>query len=116
MKILNTALALLTSLYCCIAESNAATIVISQPTFTALSDYSPSGFGQSFSVESNYSVIAINLYISSSSGGSDFTLRIYEFNSSASTLGSYYPRERNYIGDRPFHVSYLGDRDALKPS
>ena len=68
--------------------SHAATIVISQPTFTGLADYQPTGFGQSFTANGNYSITAINLYISSSAGGSDITLRLYDFNSLASTLGS----------------------------
>jgi hypothetical protein len=66
--------------------SQGATIVISQPTFTRLEDYQPTGFGQSFTANGNYSIGSINLYISSSSGGSDITLRLYEFNSLTSTL------------------------------
>ena len=68
--------------------SHAATIVISQPTFTGLADYQPTGFGQSFTANGNYSITAINLYISSSAGGSDITLRLYDFNSLAATVGS----------------------------
>ncbi len=68
--------------------SHAATTVISQPIFTTLADYAPTGFGQSFTANGNYSITAINLYISSSSGGTDITLRIYDFDSLASTLGS----------------------------
>ena len=67
--------------------SQAATIVISQPNFTRLEDYQPSGFGQSFTASGNYSIGAINLYVSSSFGGSDITLRLYDFNSLTSTLG-----------------------------
>ncbi len=70
------------------AATQAATIVISQPTSTSLADYSPTGFGQSFTANGNYSITAINLYISSSAGGSDITLRLYDFDSLASTLGS----------------------------
>lgn len=70
------------------ATVHAATIVISQPTSTTLADYSPTGFGQSFTANGNYSITAINLYISSSAGGSDITLRLYDFDSLASTLGS----------------------------
>lgn len=62
--------------------------MISQPTFTRLEDYQPTGFGQSFTANGTYPVGAINLYISSSFGGSDITLRLLEFNSLASTLGS----------------------------
>lgn len=68
--------------------SRAATIVISQPISTSLADYSPAGFGQSFTANGDYSITAINLYISSSSGGSDITVRLYDFDSLASTLGS----------------------------
>lgn len=70
-----------------VGRSHAATVAISQPTFTSLSDYAPTGFGQSFTANGNYSVTSINLYISSSFGGSDITLRIYNFNSLTSTLG-----------------------------
>jgi hypothetical protein len=70
------------------AATQAATIVISQPTSTSLADYSPTGFGQSFTANGNYSIAAINLYIASSAGGSDITLRLYDFDSLASTLGS----------------------------
>jgi hypothetical protein len=68
--------------------SHATTIMISQSTFTGLADYQPTGFGQSFTANGDYSITAINLYISSSAGGSDITLRVYDFNSLASTLGS----------------------------
>ena len=67
--------------------ASAATVSISQPTFTGLADYAPTGFGQSFTANGDYSIVAIDLYISASSGGSDATLRIYDFNSSLSTLG-----------------------------
>ena len=81
-------LALFALLFGAIATAHAATIVISQPTSTSLADYSPTGFGQSFTANGNYSITAINLYISSSAGGSDITLRLYDFDSLASTLGS----------------------------
>ena len=70
------------------ATAKAATIVISQPTSTSLADYSPTGFGQSFTANGNYSITEISLYISSFAGGSDITLRLYDFDSLASTLGS----------------------------
>jgi hypothetical protein len=70
------------------APTQAATIVISQPTSTSFADYSPTGFGQSFTANGNYLITAFNLYISSSAGGSDITLRLYDFDSLASTLGS----------------------------
>jgi len=66
----------------------ASTVSISQPSFTGLADFAPSGFGQSFTANGDYSIVAIDLYISSSSGGSDGTLRIYDFNSSLPALGT----------------------------
>lgn len=63
------------------------TVLISQPTYTSLSDFAPSGFGQSFTAGQNFSANAIDLYVSSSFGGSDFTVRIFTFNTSNSTLG-----------------------------
>jgi len=80
--------ALLTLILGLAGGTHAATIVISQPTFTTLADYAPTGFGQSFTASSDYSITAINLYISSSFGGSDITLRLYDFDSLASKLGS----------------------------
>jgi hypothetical protein len=81
-------IALLALLIGASATTQAATIVISQPTSTSLADYSPTGFGQSFTANGNYLITAFNLYISSSAGGSDITLRLYDFDSLASTLGS----------------------------
>jgi len=81
-------IALLALLIGASAPTQAATIVISQPTSTSLADYSPTGFGQSFTANGNYLITAFNLYISSSAGGSDITLRLYDFDSLASTLGS----------------------------
>jgi len=81
-------ISLLTLIFGLAGESHAATVVISQPTFTGLADYQPTGFGQSFTANGNYSITAINLYISSSAGGSDITLRLYDFNSLAATVGS----------------------------
>ena len=78
---------LLVSIFTVSGTSQAATIVISQPDFIRLEDYQPTGFGQSFTASGNYSIGAINLYVSSSFGGSDITLRLYDFNSSTSTLG-----------------------------
>lgn len=68
--------------------AHAATIVISQPAFSSLSDFPPTGFGQSFTAGSSYTITAINLYVSASAGGSDFTLRLYDFNLAGSTLGT----------------------------
>lgn len=68
--------------------TRAATVVVSQPTFTRVEDYQPTGFGQSFTTTGKYSITAIDLYISSSAGGSDITLRLYEFDALASKLGS----------------------------
>ncbi len=81
-------IALLALIFGSSGGSHAATTVISQPIFATLADYAPTGFGQSFTANGNYSITAINLYISSSSGGSDITLRLYDFDSLASTLGS----------------------------
>lgn len=64
------------------------TVSISQPTFTGIADFSPSGFGQSFTANGDYLIVAIDLYISSSAGGSDATLRLYDFNSSLPALGT----------------------------
>jgi hypothetical protein len=69
-------------------KANATTISIDQSTFTGLADYQPTGFGQTFAVNGKYSIVAIDLYVSSSAGGSDVTLRLYDFNSSLSTLGT----------------------------
>lgn len=80
-------LALIALLLGASATTHAATIVISQPISSSLADYSPTGFGQSFTANGNYSITAIHLYISSSAGGSDITLRLYDFNSLASTFG-----------------------------
>jgi hypothetical protein len=87
-KMKKSHLALLALLLGLSAAAQAATIVISQPTSTSLADYSPTGFGQSFTANGTYSITAINLFISSSAGGSDITLRLYDFDSLASTLGS----------------------------
>ena len=65
-----------------------STISIFQPDFTAMTDLPPSGFGQSFTANGNYSIVAIDLYVSASSGGSDATLGIYTFNSSLLILGT----------------------------
>jgi hypothetical protein len=69
-------------------SAKGATVSISQPTFTGIADFSPSGFGQSFTANGDYSIVAIDLYISSSAGGSDATLRLYDFNSSLPALGA----------------------------
>lgn len=66
----------------------AATIAISQPAFTGMPDLPPIGFGQSFTATSSDSLTAIHLYVSSCSGGSDFTLRLYDFDSDGSKLGA----------------------------
>jgi hypothetical protein len=84
MKILPLAL----SVFALSGATRAATVVISQPTFSSLSDFPPTGFGQSFTTNGKYSITAINLYLSSSAGGSDITLRLYEFDALASKLGS----------------------------
>lgn len=68
--------------------THAATTVISQPAFTTLADFAPTGFGQSFTATGNHSITAINLYMSSSAGGSDITLRLYSFDSQGSKLGN----------------------------
>lgn len=65
-----------------------STVSISQPSFIGLADYAPAGFGQSFTANGDYSIVAIDLYVSSSAGGSDATLSIYDFDSSSSELGS----------------------------
>ena len=70
-----------------IQDAPASTLSIKQESFTGLADYQPTGFGQSFTAEDKYSIVAIDLYVSSSSGGSDATLRLYDFNSSLSALG-----------------------------
>lgn len=88
MKINISLIALLALILGFAGRSPAATVAISQPTFTSLADFSPSGFGQSFTASGNYSITAIKLYISSSAGGSDITLRLYSFDSLASTLGT----------------------------
>jgi hypothetical protein len=71
-----------------IQDVSASTLSIKQESFTGLQDYQPTGFGQSFTAEGKYSIVAIDLYVSSSSGGSDATLRLYDFNSALSTLGT----------------------------
>jgi hypothetical protein len=71
-----------------IPQTEASTISIQQPTFTGLADYQPTGFGQTFTANGKYSIVAIDLYVSSSAGGSDVTLRLYDFNTSLSTLGT----------------------------
>ena len=81
-------LALFALLFGTSAIVQGATIMISQPTFTRLEDYQPTGFGQSFTANGNYFIGAVNLYISSSYGGSDTTLRLFDFNSLASSLGN----------------------------
>jgi hypothetical protein len=81
-------IALLALLFGAPTTVHAATIVISQPISTSLADYSPASSAQSFTANGNYSITAINLYISSSAGGSDITLRLYDFDSLASKLGS----------------------------
>ena len=68
--------------------ATASSISINQSSFTGLADYQPTGFGQSFTANGKYSIVAVDLYISSSAGGSDATLRLYDFNSSLSTLGT----------------------------
>lgn len=69
-------------------DAHGDTVSISQPTFTALADFAPAGFGQSFTASGTYSITAIDLYVSASSGGTDATLRIYDYNSSLSLLGT----------------------------
>lgn len=69
-------------------EAAASSISINQPSFTGLADYQPTGFGQSFTAEGKYSIVAIELYVSSSSGGSNATLRLHDFNSSLSLIGT----------------------------
>jgi hypothetical protein len=71
-----------------LSNARGDTVSISQPTFTALNDFAPSGFGQSFTANGTYSISAIDLYISASGGGSDATLSIYSYNSSSSLLGT----------------------------
>lgn len=66
----------------------AATIVISQPAFTSLSDLPPTGFGQSFTAGESYTITAINLYVSASAGGSEFTLRLYDYDAAGPALGT----------------------------
>ncbi len=66
----------------------AATVVISQPSFISLSDLPPTGFGQSFTPGENYTITAINLYVSASAGGSDFTLRLYDYIAAGPALGT----------------------------
>jgi hypothetical protein len=68
--------------------TQAASVVISQPTFTSLGDYAPTGFGQSFTSNGAYQIVALNLYISSSSGGSDITVTFHTFDSISSVLGT----------------------------
>jgi hypothetical protein len=69
-------------------DAAGSSISIKQESFTGLQDYQPTGFGQSFTADGKYSIVAIDLYVSSSSGGSDATLRLYDFNSAPSTLGT----------------------------
>jgi hypothetical protein len=68
--------------------TQAASVVISQPTFTSLGDYAPTGFGQSFTSNGAYQIVALNLYMSSSSGGSDITVTFHTFDSISSVLGA----------------------------
>lgn len=68
--------------------TQAATVVISQPTFASLGDYSPTGFGQSFTATGTYQITALNLYMSSSSGGSDITVTLHTFDSLTLILGT----------------------------
>lgn len=68
--------------------SQAASVVISQPIFNSLGDFAPTGFGQSFTTNRADQIVAVNLYISSSSGGSDITVTLHSFNSITSVLGT----------------------------
>lgn len=68
-------------------SAKGVTVSLSQPTFTGLADFSSSGFGQSFTANGDYLIVAIDLYISSSAGGSDATLSFYSFDSSLPALG-----------------------------
>lgn len=69
-------------------EAPASTVIISQPSFSTLADYSPGGFGQSFTASRADQIISLNLYISSSSGGSDITVTLHTFDSLNSLLGA----------------------------
>jgi hypothetical protein len=62
-------------------------IVVSQTSWVGLQDYSPAGFGQSFTAESDFLITAVDLFVSASAGGSDVTLSIFEFDSSSSAPG-----------------------------
>lgn len=68
--------------------SEGATIVISQQSFSSLNDYSPTGFGQSFTATGTYQVTSLDLYMSKSSGGSDITVTLHAFDSLTSILGT----------------------------
>jgi len=70
------------------AAAPAATIVISQPGFTSLSDLPNTGFGQSFTPGESFTITAINIYVSASAGGSDFTLRLYDYDPAGPALGT----------------------------
>ena len=70
------------------APSQGATIVISQPSFSSLDDYSPTGFGQSFTATGTYQITSLDLYMSKSSGGSDITVTLHAFDSLTSILGT----------------------------
>lgn len=63
-------------------------VVVSQKIFTGLEYYSPGGFGQSFKVDDDCSLTSIEIYVSSSAGGSNGVISIFGFESSSSTLGN----------------------------
>lgn len=65
----------------------AQTVLISQPSFGSLQDYSRAGFGQSFKATGDYSINAVDLYVSASYGGSNVALKLYKFDPETSTLG-----------------------------
>jgi hypothetical protein len=69
------------------STSEGATIVISQPSFSSLNDYSPTGFGQSFTATGTYQITSLDFYMSKSTGGSDITVTLHTFDSLTSILG-----------------------------
>jgi hypothetical protein len=87
-KMNRTTILLLAMIFVLAVTSEAATIVISQPSFSSLNDYSPTGFGQSFTATGTYQITSLDFYISKSSGGSDITVTLHTFDSLASILGA----------------------------
>ena len=78
----------LASAHMALSLAEGSTIAIHQPDYLTLTDLPGVGFGQSFTANGTYSIVAIDVVVSASSGGVGVTVEVRDFDASVPSLGA----------------------------